>query len=245
MKLTQRLIGAEIEYKAHPDDDRFTSISEYYSGMREVNNILLPGTDVKESLKTLQKILQQIDKNLRFPLCTHFWKCSYGYAFNGVHLHLSGNISTEKLRYNILSVIGKYGLSPRVATSWHVMSRPTNYGFKNKRKHTPIYHTPRGTKEIRILDVELFMDDKSLEDIADAIIAAYANEFHSVGPTAWYDRLQTTHLEDYKKSCKILDDNLHPSWQKLANGMYENAAGVIDFTQFREWAPESRERRCY
>ena len=234
--LTTRLMGAEIEYRASASDKSFESIAEYYSGMREVNTILLPCSDVLESLKVLKQILINMDDKIYHKLGTSGWFNSYGYAFNGMHLHLSGSINKDILRNNILKVIGKHGLSPRTTTSWHVMERPTNYNFKSRSKNCPVYRTSKGTTEIRILDLEYFIDDDIIEDLAHAIEESYRGK-EIVGDLEWAVKLSGIGLENYVEIFKILDGNLSKFWEKLDEGVYKNtyANYTLDYTETHDY----------
>ncbi len=212
--------------------------------MREVNSILLPCSDVLETLKTLKTILINIDKKLEHKLGTRAWYNSYGIAYNGVHLHLSGGINYEILQSNIYKLIDKYGLSPRTVTSWHVFSRNSRYGLKQKRKHQPIYKTPRNTLEIRVLDIEYFLDDYIILDLAKAIEGAY-NGVEVEGSTAWVNKLLAINLEEYKKSLEFMESNMSKWWTKRTDGVYHNNNGgyTFDFRTLPEWAEqEERER---
>lgn len=240
-KITNRLMGAEVEYLAG-NDRNFDYINEYYSRMREVNSILLPGSDIKESLFILKDILMALNSKLEFPLGTRGWVNSYGIAYNGVHLHLSGNISKVHLKENILKVIGKHGMSPRTVSSWHIFNRPTNFNFKNKRKHCPIYLTPRGTVEIRVLDVEYFLDDDIIVDLSKAIDAAY-NEEYIEGDNSWVNTLVSIPLEAYRRSCEFLDGNLYKGWRKVEDGIYEHTTTEysVNFTRLDGWTQQTPE----
>ena len=237
--ITTRLMGAEVEYYCSSRDKSFSYVNEYYSGMREVNSILLPCSDVLETLMTLKGILEKVDASIHHKLGTKGWVNSYGMAYNGVHLHLSGSINKEVLEKNIFRLMNKYGLSPRTVTSWHIFSRPSTYGLKRKRKHQPIYKTPRGTLEIRVLDVEYFLDVKIIKDLAIAIEAAYNGELID-GSDKWVSKLLQIPLEDYKASLKFLDKNLSPSWIRNEEGIYTNTNGNyhFDYTVLSEWARE-------
>ena len=235
-KITNRLIGAEIEYYASGEDKPFHYVDEYYSAMREVNSILLPGSDVLESLKTLKQIMLAMDKKIKHPLGTRGWRNSYGFAFNGVHLHLSGRINKEVLTSNIFKLIDKYGMSPRTVTSWHIFNRPTNYGLKNKNKHQPVYKTPRGTLEIRILDLEYFLNDNIINDLALAIEGGF-NGKAIEGSKAWVSKLMDINIDNYKDCCEFLDNNLAPWWTKESEGNYTNTKGnySLDFKDLPDW----------
>jgi len=245
MRLTTRLIGAEIEYLASSEDEEFEYVNEYYSGMREVNSILLPGTNVLDSLMVLKDIINAMQEKIKNPIGTSGWLNSYGYAFNGIHLHLSGALDARALEHNILSVIWKYGLSPRTVSSWHVMHRRTNYNFKDKRKHSPVYRTPRGTHEIRILDIEYFMNDDILKDIAIAIEDAYKGN-KIVGNSTWAASLINIPLEHYITNCEFLDTNLSTEWEKEQDGIYRHKRTRyrINFKELEDWRRE-RESRDY
>ena len=243
-KLTTRLIGAEIEYYASSDDKSFNYVDEYYSAMREVNSILLPGTDVLTSLMTLKTIILELDKKIRHPLGTRAWPNSYGFAYNGVHLHLSGKINQEILTTNIFRLMHKHGLSPRTVTSWHIFNRPTNYSFKNKRKHQPVYRTPRGTLEIRVLDLEYFLDDAIIKDLAIAIEGGYKGELID-GNDSWVNSLLKINLDNYQECCKFLDTNLSPMWNKKEEGVYINKIGDYEFNfkSLPDWVTQEERDR--
>lgn len=238
-KLTDRLIGAEIEYIGDNGDIPFDYVNEYYRGMREINTILLPGTNVLESLLVIKDIMIELDKKMVKKLGTFSWLNSYGIAYNGAHLHLSGSIDSSALERNILRLIAKHGFSPRTVTSWHIFNRPTKYNFKNKRKHTPIYQTPRDTTEIRILDIEYLQSEEILVDLATAIEFAY-NGKDTEGDFTWANKLKNIHLEDYQACCAFLDNNLAAWWTKVEEGVYKNNNGgdVCNFKDLDDWAPQ-------
>ncbi len=244
--ITTRLIGAEIEYYASGDDDNFDYVNEYYSAMREVNSILLPGSDALASLKTLKLIMIEMSKKIRQPLGTRGWSNSYGFAYNGVHLHLSGKISQKILTSNIFKLMNKHGLSPRTVTSWHIFNRPSDYSLKNKRKHQPVYRTPRGTLEIRALDLEYFLDDDIIKDLAKAIEGAYTDK-EMEGDASWVAKLMSIPIDNYQECCSFLDTNLSNLWEKRADGIYRNKISkyIIDFTLLSDWGRdrEEEERR--
>jgi len=246
--ITEKLMGAEIEYFASGDDKSFEYVNEYYSAMREVNSILLPGSDILNSLKTLKLIMLEMSKKIRHPLGTRGWPNSYGFAYNGVHLHLSGSINQEVLTDNIFKLMYKHGFSPRTVTSWHIFNRPSEYSLKSKRKHQPVYKTPRGTLEIRALDLEYFLDDNIIKDLALAIEGGYKGESVE-GDASWVNKLLNIHIDDYKKCCSFLDTNLSTLWEKLDEGIYRNKVSryVIDFTTLSDWSrdrgEENRRRR--
>ncbi len=234
--ITTRLMGAEVEYLGSSRDKAFDFVNEYYRDMREVNSILLPCSDVLASLKVLKDIMLNIDDSIHNKLGTYGWVNSYGIAYNGVHLHLSGKIDAGALERNIFRVIHRHGLSPRTVTSWHIFNRPTRYNLKNKRKHVPIYKTPRGTLEIRILDIEYFMDDEIIVDIAEAIEFAYAGK-DTKGNHKWVDDLMRIGMEDYKKCCDYLDTNMAKWWRKNSEGRYTNTNGnyTFAFKDLEDW----------
>ncbi len=242
--ITKRLMGAEIEYYASADDKSFEYVNEYYSAMREVNSILLPGSDILTSLKTLKLIMIEMSKKIRHPLGTKGWANSYGFAYNGVHLHLSGTINKEVLTDNIFKLMHKHGLSPRTVTSWHIFNRPSEYSLKNKRKHQPVYKTPRGTLEIRVLDLEYFLDDNIIKDLALAIEGGYTGKAIK-GDASWVDKLLPIHIDNYKECCKFLDTNLSNLWEKRADGIYRNKVSryTIDFTTLSDWGRDREEER--
>ena len=235
-------MGAEIEYLASDEDKRFHSVSEYYSRMREVNSILLPGSNILDSLMVLKEIIQSLDKKLKNTLATRAWPNGYGFAYNGVHLHLSGKLDKEILTKNIFRLMAKHGLSPRTVTSWHIFNRPSNYSFKNRNKHQPIYKTPRGTLEIRVLDLEYFLDDEIIKDLAVAIDMAYAGKLID-GDDTWVSRLLDINLDKYKDCCEFLDSNMAKNWEKIKEGHYINKVGRYDFnfTALPDWREEEPE----
>jgi hypothetical protein len=229
-------MGAEVEYYASSRDGAFTYVNEYYDRMREVNSILLPCTDVHVALVTLKEIIANMQKKIQNKIGTRGWYNGYGYAYNGVHLHLSGNINAEILETNILRVIGKHGMSPRTVTSWHIFSRPTRYNLKSKRKHRPIHKTNKGTLEIRVLDIEYFTDDAIIKDLAEAISGAYNGNIIN-GDDTWVRKLLDIPLENYRECCNFLDTNMSKKWGKLEDGVY-NLIGTpytLNFTSLDEW----------
>lgn len=234
--ITTRLMGAEIEYLGDSGDAQFDYVNEYYRGMREVNSILLPGSNILDSLMILKDIIKAIDDKTVNKIGTNGWVNSYGMAYNGVHLHLSGSLSRGLLERNILRLINKHGFSPRTVTSWHIFNRPTKYNFKNKNKHVPIYKTPRNTLEIRILDIEYFITDDIIKDLAIAIEYAY-NGKETEGDYSWASRLQDIPMEDYKACCKFLDKNMAKWWTKRGAGYYMNTNGgyLFKFKELEGW----------
>ncbi len=235
-RLNTRLMGAEVEYFASATDTVEVYVNEYYSRMREVNTILLPASDVSVALYILKDIIKSIGKNVSAPLGTKGWYNGYGYAYNGVHLHLSGNIDPRVLEVNILKVIGKHGLSPRTVTSWHVLNRISKFSFKQRRKHRPVVKSNKNTYEIRILDIEYFLDDDIIEDIATAINGAYNGKVIE-GDDRWASKLVSIPIENYKECCKFLDDNCSKFWKKHEDGVYvnTNTGDKLDFREFDEW----------
>ncbi len=236
ISITDRLIGAEIEYMGDARDDKFDYVDEYYRDMREVNSILLPCSDIQASLGIISNIFKELDNKTRRVLGTYGWINSYGIAYNGAHLHLSGDINSTILRNNILKVINKWGFSPRTVTSWHIFNRPTNYSFKNKIKHSPVYNTPRGTTEIRVLDLEYFMNDEILVDLGLAIEAAYNNK-NIAGSAKWAATLTNMHIDDVKACLDFMDTNRASWWDKLCDGAYKNnfTDEIIDFRGLDDW----------
>ena len=219
-----RIVGLEVEYRQHEDDNILEYENEYYSRMKEINRLLLPmhKGDTLSTLKTIKNLLVGIDSKLGNPLGTFNWATSYGHAFNGLHLHISHKIDRALLTRNILRVIGKWGITPRVATSWHVRAQPSFRSFKAKGKYTPVHVTPRGTTEIRILDIEYFYNDEILVDIAQAIDYSCHEVRKEVkfGDYKWFN--QDCYNEDLGKLLMAMEKNMAPWYTKTGTMSYTN-----------------------
>jgi len=220
-----RLVGLEVEYKQSGSDNIPNPENEYYNGMKEINRILLPMHKGKtlDTLKTIKNVLVGINKRTGRKLGTYHWSTGYGHAFNGLHLHISHKISKKLLTKNILRVIDKWGQTPRIATSWHVRAQPSHRGFKAKSKYTPVHVTPRGTTEIRILDIEYFYDDEILKDIATAIDYSTNEILKEVdfGSESWF--YQDCYNEDTGKLLMSMESNMATWYTKIDEMTYANA----------------------
>ena len=228
-----RMMGVEIEYLASDSDSVPNHVREYYSGMREVNNLIIPWNleDTVGALKNVQAMLINFSKFAGNGAYTTAWNSGSGYAYNGVHIHLSGAVSKEALTESVWKLVHKYGCTPRIATSWHIKEVHSDANFKKKRRFRPVITTSFNTTEIRLFDMEYFLNDDFLEDLAEAIVLATKGE--AVGGTRSPFGRTVYIAEDFAKILNIMDKNIAPWWVCVDHMQYRNRyTGVrIDYSR--------------
>jgi hypothetical protein len=234
---TVNYIGVEIEFRQLKNSDTTKlhgCVSEYYNNMKEINNILIPTRgDVKSGILSISALLKNINNKLGRTIGTSVWRPSYGNVYNGLHIHLDGKHNKALLEHNLLQAVHKIGITPRIATSWHIRKVRSSMSLKRKDKYRPVIYTKYRTTEIRLLDIEYFYDRKSTLLVADAIEKAINDETVDYGyDVGWFYSNDSIDVAD--RWLDVLDRNKAHWITKVDKTTYLNRYNndVVNFSPF-------------
>jgi hypothetical protein len=226
-------IGVEVEYLMSLSDNIKNKVPEYYNKMYEINDLMLPVIDgnILATLRSIRNVLVGINKRLTNKLATYTWNTSYGMAFNGLHLHLDAKVDVDILTNNLLWVINKHGITPRIATSWHVKQVVSDRPWKIKDTFRPVIHTEFGTTEIRLLDIEYMYNDSTIKDIATAIDSALRGTSIATDTSWFYADVPNENIGHW---LNIMETNLADWYYKVSGCRYINrfSGKTHDFTSY-------------
>jgi len=178
--------GCELEVFAE-EQPCPTAFSEYYSGQWEINDtfasVMTSRNGVRataeclrmavyESLLTLEDRVGQAYVD---PFAT--WRCARGVVFNGLHVHLGGDVAHVLLSRDTLwkrfealvtyEYVARFGVDARFILSHHIWgaTRPTDHSWKSKDRYLPVAKSNIGTVEVRLFHARVWHERDAVASI--------------------------------------------------------------------------------